>query len=90
MPLTYPAKSKIGANHQVELYQVMNMSAHPENVEQLPKIVWWRILGKHNRVHGCQRFLTTIDGLSDMLSTILQENNGATTPQINPKGVGIR
>jgi hypothetical protein len=29
----YPAKSKIGASHQVELYQAMNMSAHPENIE---------------------------------------------------------
>jgi hypothetical protein len=33
MPLTYPAKSKIGASNQVELYQAMNTSAHPENIE---------------------------------------------------------
>jgi hypothetical protein len=33
MPLTYPAKSKIGAIHQIELYQAMNTTARPENVE---------------------------------------------------------
>jgi hypothetical protein len=31
-----------------------------------------------------------IDRLPDMLSTILQKNDGATTTRINPKGVGIR
>jgi hypothetical protein len=29
----YPAKREIGTNHQVELYQAMNTSAHPENIE---------------------------------------------------------
>jgi hypothetical protein len=30
-----------------------------------------------------------IDRLSDMLSMILQKNDGAATTRINPKGVGI-
>jgi hypothetical protein len=30
-----------------------------------------------------------IDRLSDMLSMILQKNDGAVTSRINPKGVGI-
>jgi hypothetical protein len=30
-----------------------------------------------------------IDRLSDMLSMILQKNDGAMMTQINPKGVGI-
>jgi hypothetical protein len=67
----------------------MNMSACPKNIEELPKILWWRITGKHNRIHGCQRFSTTIDCFSDMLSTILQKDDGTATMQINPKGVGI-
>jgi hypothetical protein len=29
----YPAKSKIGTSHQIELYQAMNTSAHPKNIE---------------------------------------------------------
>jgi hypothetical protein len=33
MPLLYPAKSEIGTSHQVELYQAMNTSACPENIE---------------------------------------------------------
>jgi hypothetical protein len=30
-----------------------------------------------------------IDRLSDMLSTILQKNDGAAMTRVNPKGVGI-
>jgi hypothetical protein len=67
----------------------MNASAHSENIEQLSKILWQRITGKHNRIHGCQRFSTTIDYFSDMLSTILQKNDSAAMMRINPKGVGI-
>jgi hypothetical protein len=89
VPLSYPAKGKISTSHQVKLYQAMNASARPKNIEQLPKILWQSITGKHNRIHGCQRFLTTIDCFSDMMSTILQKDDGATTTQINPKGVGI-
>jgi hypothetical protein len=63
----------------------MNTLARPENIEQLPKILWWRITRKNNRIHGCQRFSTTIDCFSDMLSTILQKNDGTVTTRINPK-----
>jgi hypothetical protein len=68
---------------------MMHASAGPENIEQLPKIFWWRITGKHNRIYGCQRFSTTIDYFSDMLSMILQKNDDTATTRINPKGVGI-
>jgi hypothetical protein len=73
MLLSYPSKGKISTCHQVQLYQTINALACPENIEQLPKIFWSRITGEHNRIHGCQRFLTTIDCFSDMLSTILQK-----------------
>jgi hypothetical protein len=33
MPLLYLAKSGIGTSYQVEPYQAMNTSAHPENFE---------------------------------------------------------
>jgi hypothetical protein len=33
MPLPYPAKSENGTSYQIELYQVMNTSACPENFE---------------------------------------------------------
>jgi hypothetical protein len=42
MPLPYPAKSEIGTSYQVELYQTLNTSAHPENFEQLTKILRWK------------------------------------------------
>jgi hypothetical protein len=71
MPLPYPAKSEIGASHQVDFYQMMNMSTRPENFEQLAKILRRRILGKHNRVHGRQGFFTTINRFSDMLNAVL-------------------
>jgi hypothetical protein len=75
--------------HQVQFYQTMNASAHPKNIEQLPKIPWRRITGKHNKIHDCQQFLTTIECFSDMLSTILYKNNGAATPRISPESIGI-
>jgi hypothetical protein len=81
VPLLYRAKGEISTSHQVKLYQAMNASAHPENIKQLPKILWRSITGKHNRIHGCQRFLTTIDCFSDMLSTILQKNDGVDQPK---------
>jgi hypothetical protein len=89
VPLPYPSKGKISTSHQVQFYQTMNASPCPENIEQLPKILWWTIMGKHNRIHGCQRFSTTIDRFYDMLSTILQKNDGTAKTRINPKGVGI-
>jgi hypothetical protein len=67
----------------------MNVLAYPKNIEELPTILWWRITGKHNRIHDCQIFSTTIDCFSDILSTILQKDDGTATTQINPKGVGI-
>jgi hypothetical protein len=84
MPLLYPSKGKISTSDQVHLYQMMNSLARPKNVEQLLEALWWRIMRKHNRVHGCQRSLITIDRFSNMLSAILQKNNGAATPRINP------
>jgi hypothetical protein len=33
LPFLYLAKREIGASHQVELYQVMNISARLENLE---------------------------------------------------------
>jgi hypothetical protein len=62
----------------------MNSLARSEGVEQLLETFWWRIARKHNRIHGCQQSLTTIDRFSNMLIVILQKNNGAVTPQINP------
>jgi hypothetical protein len=90
VPLPYPAKSKIGTSHQVELYQAMNTPACLENLEQLTKILWQRILGKHDRKHGCQAFSIAIDRFPDMLNTVLYKNDGATVPWVNPKSIGIR
>jgi hypothetical protein len=50
---------------------MINVLAHPENIEQVTKIFRSRIAGEHNRIHGRQRFLTYIDCFSDMLSMIL-------------------
>jgi hypothetical protein len=63
---------------------MMNALASPENIEQLLQTLWRRIARKHNRIHGCQQFLTTINRFSNMMSAILQKNNGAATPWINP------
>jgi hypothetical protein len=49
----------------------MNALARPENFEQRAKILRRRIPGKHNRIHGCQGFLTTINRFSDMLNVAL-------------------
>jgi hypothetical protein len=89
MPLSYPAKSKIGTSYQVEFYKMMNTSARLENLEQLAKILRWRIPGKHNGVHGHQGFSTTIDRFSNMLNAVLQKNNGAAPASITPKGISI-
>jgi hypothetical protein len=89
VPLSYPSKGEISTSHQVQFYQMMNASACSKNIEHLPKILWRRITGKHNKINGCQRFSTTIDCFSDMLSMILQKNNGAAMMRINPKSVGI-
>jgi hypothetical protein len=62
----------------------MNSLARPKNIEQLLETFWQRIARKHNRVHGCQRSLTTINCFSNMMGVILQKNNGAATPRINP------
>jgi hypothetical protein len=71
MPLPYPAESEIGTGYQVKLYQSMNTSACLENFEQLAKILRRRIPRKHNRLHGCQGFSTTINRFSDVLNTVL-------------------
>jgi hypothetical protein len=73
VPLSYPSKGEISTSHQVLFYQTMNASACSGNIEQLPKILWRRITGKHNRIHGCQSFSTTIDCFSDMLSNPAKE-----------------
>jgi hypothetical protein len=86
MPLPHPAESKIGASYQIEFYQKMNTSAHPENFEQLAKILRRRTPGKHNRIHGCQGFSTTINRFLDVLNAI----NGAATTSVNPKSIGIQ
>jgi hypothetical protein len=90
MPLSYPAKSEIGANYQVEFYQMMNMSACPENFEQLDIILRRGIPGKHNGVHGRQGFLITINRFSDMLNAVLRKNNGAAAMSINLKSISIQ
>jgi hypothetical protein len=61
MPLSYPSKGKNSTSHQVQFYQPMHALAGPKNIKKLPKILWRSIAGKHNRIHGYQRFLTTID-----------------------------
>jgi hypothetical protein len=52
---------KIRTSNQIEFYQKMNPLACPESLEQLSKIPRQRVLGEHNRIHGCQRYLTNIN-----------------------------
>jgi hypothetical protein len=87
MPLSHPSKGKIRTSNQIELYQKMNPLACPEGLEQLSKIPWQWVAGEHNRVHGCQRCLTTINCFPNMLSTILKKHNGTTAPGIRPQTV---
>jgi hypothetical protein len=82
MPLSHPFKGKISAINQVEFYQEMDPLACPKSLEQLSKTPWWRVARKHNRIHGHQRSLTTINRFSNMLSTILKKYNGTTAPGI--------
>jgi hypothetical protein len=54
------------------------------------KILKRRIPGKHHREHSSQRLSTSINGLANMKSTILQNNNGVTLTSFKPETVGIR
>jgi hypothetical protein len=88
MPLPHLSKGKIRTSNQIELYQKMNALACPEGLEQLSKIPRQWVAGEHNRAHGCQRCLTTINRFPNMLSTILKKYNGTTTLGIRPQTVG--
>jgi hypothetical protein len=87
MLFSHPSKGKIRTSNQVEFYQKMNPLACPESFEQLPKIPRQRVAGEHNRIHGCQRCLTTINYFPNMLSTMLKKHNGTTAPGIRPQTV---
>jgi hypothetical protein len=78
MSLSHPSKSKVSTSDQVEFYQKINPLARPEGLEQLPETSRRRVARKHNRIHGRQRCLTTINRFSNMLSTILKKYNGTT------------
>jgi hypothetical protein len=84
MPLSHPSKGKVSSSNQIEFYQKVNPLARPESLEQLSKISRQRVVRKHNRVHGCQRYPTTINGFSDMLHPILERYNGTAAPRIQP------
>jgi hypothetical protein len=88
MPLSHPPKGKIRTSNQIELYQKVNPLACPEGLEQLSKSPRQWVAGEHNRVHGCQRYLTTINRFPNMLSAILKKHNGTTPPRIRPQTVG--
>jgi hypothetical protein len=87
MPLSHPPKGKIHTSNQIEFYQKMNPLACPESLEQLSKIPRQRVAGEHNRIHGCQRCLTTINYFPNMLSMILKKHNGTTVPGVRPQTV---
>jgi hypothetical protein len=84
MPLSHPFVGKIRTSNQIELYQKMNPLACPEGLEELSKIPWQWVAGEHNKVHGCQRCLTTINCFPNMLSTILKKHNGTSVQGIRP------
>jgi hypothetical protein len=88
MPFPHPSKGKIRTSNQIKLYQKMNPLACPEGLEQLSKIPRQWVAGEHNRVHGCQRCLTTINRFPNMLSAILKKHNGTTALGIRPQTVG--
>jgi hypothetical protein len=90
MPFLYPAKSKIGTGHQIELYQAVNTLTSLENLEQPTKILWQRIPRKHDRKHGCQGLSTNIDRFPDMLNMVLKKNDGTMVPQVNRKSISVR
>jgi hypothetical protein len=87
MPFSHPSESKVSTSNQVEFYQKMNPMARPKGLEQLPKTSRQTVARKHNRIHGRQRCLTTIDRLSNMLSTILKKYNGTMAPGIRPQTI---
>jgi hypothetical protein len=87
MPLWHPSEGKVITSDQIEFYQKMNPLAHLEGLEQLPEISRWRVARKHNRIHGHQRRLTTVDRFSNMLSMILKKYNGTTAPGIRPQAI---
>jgi hypothetical protein len=87
MPFSHPSKGRISTSNQVEFYQKMNPLACPESLEQLSKTLRRRVAREHNRIHGCQRCLTTINCFSNVLSTILKKHNGMTAPGIRPQTV---
>jgi hypothetical protein len=84
MPLSHPPKGKVSSSNQIEFYQKVNPLARPESLEHLSKICRQRIVRQHNRVHGRQRYPTTINGFFDMLRSILKKYNGTTAPGIRP------
>jgi hypothetical protein len=63
----------------------MNALSRPKNSKQLRKSSRKRVAGKHHRVHGSQSFSTTINSLSNMLTTILEEHNSIATLEVGPK-----
>jgi hypothetical protein len=65
----------------------MNALSRPKNSKQLRKTSRKRITGKHHRMHGSQSFSTTVNCLSNVLSTILEEHNGTAVPGIRPKSL---
>jgi hypothetical protein len=75
VPLARPTKGKVGTSHQVKLYQAMNAQSRLKNSKQLRKSSRKRVMGKHHGMHGSQSFSTTINCLSNMLITILEEHN---------------
>jgi hypothetical protein len=85
VPLARPTKGKVGTSHQVKLYQAMNALSRPKNSKQLRKSSTKKVAGKHHGVHGSQSFSTTINCLSNMLSTILEEHNSIAMPGVGPK-----
>jgi hypothetical protein len=87
MPFPHPPKGKISTSNQVEFYQKMNPLACPESLEQLSKTPRQRVARKYNRIHGCQRDLTTINRFSNMLSTILKKYNGMMASGIRPQTI---
>jgi hypothetical protein len=87
MTFLHPSEGKISTSNQVELSQKMDPLACPESLKQLSKTSRRRVARKHNRIHGRQRCLTTINRFPNMLGTILKKYNGTTTPGIRPQTI---
>jgi hypothetical protein len=63
----------------------MNALSRPKNSKQLRKSSRKRVTGKHHGMHGSKSFSTTINRLSNMLSTILEEHNSIAALGVRPK-----